>query len=45
MRKANTPIESVFKEVRKKVVEETNGEQTPWESSSLTGDFYFKVVN
>jgi hypothetical protein len=35
-------IEEVFKQVRIKVVEETNGRQTPWESSSLMGDFYFK---
>ena len=43
MKKANTPIEAVFKEVRKNVVEETKGQQTPWESSSLIGDFYFTV--
>ena len=36
------PIEQVFKEVRKAVVAETNGEQTPWENSSVMGDFYFK---
>ena len=36
------PIERVFKEVRKAVVAETNGEQTPWENSSVMGDFYFK---
>jgi hypothetical protein len=45
MSKINTPIETVFKEVRKLVVEETKGQQTPWESSSLIGDFYFKVAN
>jgi len=43
MTRADVPIESVFKEVRKSVVEETKGRQTPWESSSLIGDFYFKV--
>lgn len=36
------PIEQTFKKVRAGVVEETNGRQTPWESSSLTGDFFFK---
>lgn len=36
------PIEQVFKEVRKALVAETNGEQTPWENSSVMGDFYFK---
>ena len=35
------PLEQVFKEVRKAVVSETNGEQIPWENSSLMGDFYF----
>lgn len=35
------PLEQVFKEVRKAVVADTNGEQVPWENSSLMGDFYF----
>jgi len=35
-------LEQVFKEVRKAVVAETNGEQVPWENSSLMGDFYFQ---
>ncbi len=34
-------VEDVFKRVRARVVERSRGEQTPWESSSLTGDFYF----
>lgn len=34
-------IESVFKRVRAAVSRSSNGEQIPWESSSLTGDFYF----
>ena len=34
-------VEDVFKRVRVAVEEATNGEQTPWESSSLRGDFYF----
>lgn len=34
-------IEKVFKTVRQKVMQETNMNQTPWEESSLTGDFYF----
>jgi hypothetical protein len=34
-------VEDVFKHVRIGVRQETNGRQTPWESSSLTGDFYF----
>jgi uncharacterized caspase-like protein len=32
-------IEDVFKRVRADVVARTQGMQTPWESSSLTGDF------
>jgi hypothetical protein len=34
-------IEQVFKQVRHGVVAETEGKQTPWESSSLVGDFAF----
>jgi len=34
-------IEDVFKHVRASVIEKSAGNQTPWESSSLTGDFYF----
>ncbi|MGC9963992.1 MAG: SUMF1/EgtB/PvdO family nonheme iron enzyme [Syntrophobacteraceae bacterium] len=34
-------IEDVFKQVRSAVREATTGRQTPWESSSLEGDFYF----
>jgi Caspase domain len=34
-------IEEVFKYVRVSVRSQTQGKQTPWESSSLTGDFYF----
>ena len=34
-------VEDVFKETRRRVVDVTGGEQTPWESSSLIGDFYF----
>ena len=35
------PIEQLFKQVRIGVIEETRGEQTPWESSSLRGEFAF----
>lgn len=35
-------IEQVFKRVRVDVESSTNGEQLPWETSSLRGDFYFK---
>ncbi len=35
------PLEHVFKQVRKLVLDKTGSVQTPWESSSLVGDFYF----
>ena len=35
-------IEQVFKRVRQGVSQETRGEQVPWESSSLVGEFVFK---
>lgn len=34
-------IEKVFRRVRAAVMDETRGQQVPWETSSLTGDFYF----
>ena len=34
-------VEDTFKSVRRSVLAETDGRQTPWESSSLLGDFYF----
>lgn len=34
-------IEDVFKRVRREVLSATGQQQVPWESSSLTGDFYF----
>lgn len=34
-------IEQVFKQVRISVVQDTHGQQTPWDSSSLTGEFFF----
>lgn len=35
-------IEQALKRVRIGVMQETDNRQTPWESSSLTGDFYFR---
>src|SRR5882724_9152437 len=40
-RQPNLPIEQLFKRVRLEVNNTTAGRQTPWESSSLTSDFYF----
>ncbi|WKN44413.1 caspase family protein [Tunicatimonas pelagia] len=38
----NITIEQVFKRVRSTVAQKSEGKQIPWESTSLTGDFYFK---
>ncbi len=40
-RTPNLPIEQLFKRIRLEVNNLTDGRQTPWESSSLTSDFYF----
>ncbi len=51
LRELKTPeakIEDVFKRVRLAVRRRSNGEQIPWESTSLEEDFYFyppKVIN
>jgi hypothetical protein len=39
----NLPIEQVFKQVRRAVQDETKNQQTPWENTSLSGDFYFST--
>ncbi len=39
----NTQIEQTFKKVRAIVAKESSGAQTPWESSSLIGEFYFNT--
>lgn len=38
-------VEDVFKQVRINVLKESDNLQTPWESSSLTGEFYFRPDN
>lgn len=40
-REPGLAIEDAFKKVRLAVNKSTDGQQIPWESSSLTGDFYF----
>jgi Caspase domain len=37
------PIEQLFKNVRIEVIKQTGGQQTPWDASSLTGDFFFSA--
>jgi|WetSurMetagenome_2_1015567.scaffolds.fasta_scaffold00003_241 uncharacterized protein (TIGR02145 family) len=39
----NITIEEMFKRVRNIVTQKSNNEQTPWESTSLIGNFYFNV--
>lgn len=41
MRLPGQGIETMLKRVRVGVLQDTGRRQTPWESSSLTGDFYF----
>ncbi|MGB3246929.1 MAG: caspase family protein, partial [Sulfitobacter sp.] len=41
---AGVPIEQTFKKVRVQVIEATSGRQTPWDTSSLTGDFFFEAT-
>lgn len=42
MQREGLTVEQVFKEVRGKMLAESQGKQIPWESSSLVSDFYFK---
>jgi uncharacterized protein len=39
---AGATLEDVFRATRRKVLDMTSGQQTPWEHSSLVGEFYFK---
>jgi len=41
MKQPGMKIEETFKEVRKGVSKSSGGKQIPWDSSSLSGDFYF----
>jgi hypothetical protein len=38
------PINTMFQEVRLEVMQKSNKEQIPWESTSLTANFYFNKV-
>ena len=38
-------IDKAFRQVRTAVMNKTGDKQVPWTSSSLTGDFYFKLPN
>ncbi len=41
IRESREPVEQVFKRTRLAVRAATSDRQTPWEASSLTGDFFF----
>lgn len=41
---AGLPIEQLFKNVRVDVIAQTRGAQTPWDTSSLTADFFFEAA-
>ncbi len=43
MRIPGLKIEDVFKNVRAGVRQESGGKQTPWENTSLEGEFYFNI--
>ncbi len=43
MQKPGLTLESIFKEVRINVSKLSDGDQIPWENSSLMGDFYFRT--
>ncbi len=43
MKTPNITIEDMFKMVRADVEKSTNGQQIPWESTSLKGNFYFSI--
>ncbi len=43
MKTRDLTIEQVFKKTRREIDDVTGGKQTPWESTSLIGDFYFST--
>ena len=43
LREGDPDISKVFQRTRAAVVKETSGKQTPWESTSLIGDFYVRA--
>ncbi|MBL8670227.1 MAG: caspase family protein [Alphaproteobacteria bacterium] len=42
MTAAGAPVTEIFQQVRRDVLAATGGKQTPWESSSLTDNFFFR---
>jgi len=44
LREPGLKLEEAFKKVREKVLEASKGGQTPWESNSTVGDFFFRPL-
>jgi uncharacterized caspase-like protein len=44
IRKPGLSMEEAFKQARARVIQRTQGKQTPWESSSVVGEFFFKQM-
>lgn len=44
LREPGLKLEEAFKKVREKVLDASKGSQTPWESNSTVGDFYFRPL-
>jgi hypothetical protein len=44
LRDTGISIDQVFNRVRERVAERSHGQQLPWSTSSVTGEFYFKVT-
>jgi hypothetical protein len=43
LKKPGLPTEELFKQVREDVIEISDGDQTPWENTSLTQTFYLRA--
>lgn len=43
--KPNVKIEDLFKQVRSDVITQSGETQNPWDSTSLTDDFYFNIMS
>jgi len=44
IRETDLEVGQLLREVRREVMNETDSNQIPWESSSLIGDFYFSTI-
>jgi len=45
IQRPNVTLDEVFNQTRKGVYTESNGEQLPWTSTSVIGNFYFNIDN